>query len=259
MFKKFFNKTSIILISFIVFLFVSGAIIYVYPIIDTKNAEKTIISEFNNATRLSGDGTTKTKDGFQYFKSGRYEVVLSQFDLNKPLYCFVNSSNDSPTSVYVQSISMNRKSYNDFEVLNYTGGVTRSLSFDEIVNTCKKGDITKQNLPLDKFNIIPPVTPIQIEKTQKDKESATDRIKNQNTFESKFGTDLKGKYSLCVEYLKAAQSFLDAKERGDKSYFSIVQNGDVNIEKFSLENVKETFNNQKIECDNIKKELDSQK
>jgi uncharacterized protein YwgA len=209
-------KTIIIILS--IFLLIGaglGAYWYIEPILNTKYAEKAIIDEFNNGTKLSGSGAQRVVGGFSVFDKYRYTVILSQFDFEKPAYCFINSPKDNSNLVFIQSVNMKKLGYNTFEVINYSSA-SGSLSFIEAESICKKGDISKQTFENNNIRYTPPLTPSQIEEAERNAENEKRNIEVQQ--QQNNTANPQQKYELCIEDIKGYEELIQAALEGKTTY-----------------------------------------
>jgi hypothetical protein len=110
------------------------------PIKNTSNAEKEIKNEVNNGVKLSADRQNKIQGGFELISKERYHIELHTFNIFKPKYCLIYSS-ENENRVDVQVISMNRVGYNNLEIIDYEYASSRSITFDETIKLCSSQDI----------------------------------------------------------------------------------------------------------------------
>jgi len=106
--------------------------------------EITIIDEFNNGTKLSGNGIMKVEGGWPGFseRNTTMKVILTKYDLFNPIYSIVLEPYEGTS--YVQVVQLNRVSILDFEVEGYTGVAVYDAPFIDVVQLASKYNLAEQ-------------------------------------------------------------------------------------------------------------------
>lgn len=133
------------------------------PFIST---EKVIFSYFNKPYPEKYADIDET-----FIKNRGYKVVMSKFDLANPIYTIIfelGSPDDQSYKAYSSDVfELKRKNLFSFEIKEVRLVSTKNLTFDQIIEYAKKGDISKNNPDPKNITVYPPKTPEQIQSTKK--------------------------------------------------------------------------------------------
>jgi hypothetical protein len=147
--SKFFNRKNTAIFILCIFFIMLTLIAFVPVFIQGKGA---IISEFDNGTKLSGDGKSRVSGGWAGFteRNEEVEIVVTNNHILQPTLSIIADET-------VLIVNLDRDSVVDFDVIDYQLVTTNDLSFEQLVNLAQRYDLSKENPDPENITIFEPI------------------------------------------------------------------------------------------------------
>ncbi len=185
-------------------------------------------------------------------------VGYCKFDLLKPeIFTLFNYSEKQQQIIYD---TIQKQSYFDqnwtytYEKNAMGGSEVKNMTFEETKTKLEKEGCNSIKDQKNNPNITnyPPLTPSEIEQNRKRRETEEKRNTQQEKLRQEYNLDtLEGKKNYCKEAIKQYEDIIEAKKRGDKTFYFKFKDFTVQLDQVTLE-ILQNEANQVIEfCNNL--------